>query len=216
MFGVLAEFITRLAENGALDNKAVRLLVKEWQDLAGTATLNPTSELGMQINHFTLKLMLNQRDEKAWEQAVAGAGQVARLAILRSGVKDGFSALVPLFDIGRELLAMELKFGSAENAESFRQRALYAIVKECLALADFAARQDFVTTVGDVITEFYRQWLARPGNPGKKAVKRFCQLLVAYWIRTRARQARNAGISNELAAPALLSDTDKQRLGFLL
>ncbi len=215
MFAILAEFTARRGASGLWPPRELAALVKEWHNLAGTASLRPRSTLAPAISECALRLTLAGADLKQWEASVAGAGQTARMAIQRHGIVEGFALLLPLFEIGRELLALELKFGTPEHAADFRPQALYLIVRESLAVAEFAARQDMVTTVGDILTEFLRCWSgADRANP--RAAKRFLQLLAAHWLRARGRQAKRAGISAELAAPVLLTDADKQRLGFLI
>lgn len=111
-------------------------------------------------------------------------------------------------------MALELKFGRAENADSFRQQALACVVRESLALAAFTARQNMVDTAGDVVSDLYQQWTKVVPPAGVKSVKRFCQLLLVYWLQT-SRQAKKYKVDDVLARPQLLSEADKQRLGFL-
>ena len=213
MYDLLAAYIAAKAEGWPA--AAIAGLAKEWQGLAGTASLRPHSRLAPLVSELVLRLAVSREDGKLWEATLAGAGQTARLAVQRHGLGEGFALILPILEIGRELLALELKFGSRENADSFRQQALYLTVRESLAMAEFAARQDMITTAGDVLAELYRLWLAA-GRANAKAVKRFCQLLAAYWLRTGGRRAPKAGLAEDLTTPALLTDSDKQRLGFLL
>lgn len=215
LYEILAGHVAAQAEDGLWPAADLAGLLKEWQALAGTASLRPGSLLAPRISELTLRLAIGRGDGKLWEASLAGAGQTARLAVQRHGTSGGFALVLPILEIGRELLAMELKFGSRETASSFRQQALYLTVRESLALAEFAARQDMVTTAGDILADFYRAWLAA-GRANPKAAKRFCQLLAAYWLRTGGRRARQAGLADDLAAPVLFTDADKQRLGFLL
>jgi hypothetical protein len=215
MYDVLAAFVARKAGNGLWASAELSSLVREWNNLAGIASLRPRSVLAPAIAEQTLRLAHIYGDGPIWEAAVTGAGQTARLAVERHGLADGFALALPLFELGRELLALELKFGSADNAASFRQQALYLLVRETLALAEYIARRDMVTTAGDILAEIHRLWLgAQRANP--KAAKRYCQLLAAFWLRTRGSHAKRAVISDDLAKPALLTESDKQRLGFLL
>jgi hypothetical protein len=218
-FAILADFTARRGDSGLWAPADLAALVREWHNLAGTASLRPRSALAPTISERALRLALNGGGIKEWEAAVAGAGQTARLALQRHGLAEGFALLLPLLEIGRELLARELKFGTLENAADFRPQALYIIVRETLAIAEFVARQDMVTTVGDILTEILRCWTAAGrAAPGAtpRAAKRYCQLLAAYWLRARGRQAKLSALSPELVLPVLLTDTDKQRLGFLL
>lgn len=215
MFALLTDFVDGLRENGVFSQTAIMALVKEWQGLAGSASLNPQSELAPAISEFSLRLAFSFGDQKHWGEAIAAAGQVGRLSLQRHGIKRGFPMVMPLLECGRTLLTQELRFGSGEDPDSFRQRALYLLVRECMTLAEFTARQDIKLTAGDVIVDFFHEWTSgEQANP--KTAKRFCQLLAAYWLRVRARQAKRVTLSAELAEPPLLSDADKQRLGFLL
>lgn len=215
MYEVLAAFVASQVERGLWPPAELAALIQEWHNLAGIASLRPRSVLAPAIAEQALRLAHVYGDAPGWETAVTGAGQTARLAVQRHGLTEGFVLVLPLLELGRELLALELKFGSADNAGSSRQRALYLLVRESLALAEYVARQDMVTTAGDVLAEFHRLWLGA-GRANPKAAKRFCQLLAAYWLRTRGSHAKRAAISDELTQPALLTETDKQRLGFLL
>ncbi len=214
MFALLQNIALALPAQDALLAADIRLLIKEWQELAGTACLNPHSTLAEGIVSFTLELALARGSKSGWQQAVTGAGQVARLVITRHGIKAALPRILPLLSAGRELLSLELKVGSIENADSFRQQALYLVVRECLSLSEYAARQDLVTTAGDIIADICRYWTEYSIHASPKAIKRFCQLLLAYWMKT-SRQAKKVTISDELARPVLLSESDKQRLGFM-
>lgn len=215
MYEILAAFVFAKAEDGYWPDDVIAGLVKEWNSLAGSASLRPRSQLAPRISELALRLALRTGSGKQWEAALAGAGQTARLSVQRHGLNEGFAIILPILEIGRELLAMELKFGGQENADPFRQQALYLTVREALAMAEFIARQDMVTTAGDILAEIYHLWLAA-GRANAKAVKRFCQLLAAYWLRTGGRRSQKVSLASDLLAPALLTDSDKQRLGFLL
>lgn len=214
MYAVLADFTARRAASGQWLPADLAVLIREWHSLAGFASLKPGNPLASAIAEQALRIAHATVDAKALEASVAGAGQTARLAVQRHGLADGFPLVLPLLELGRELLALELKFGSAANTDSFRRQALYLIVRESLAVAEFAARQDMISTAGDIIAELHRHWLGA-GRANAKAVKRFCQLLAAYWLQTRKGQAKRAAVSDELTNPALLSESDLQRLGIL-
>ncbi len=215
MYDILADFVARRGLGGYWPTPQLAGLVKEWNTLAGTASLRPRSPLAPAIAGLVLRLALAAGEEKLWREAVNGAGQTARMAIQRHGLAEGFALVRPILESGRELLARELKPGSFLDESPFRAQALYIVVRESLAMAEFAARQDMITTVGDILVDFYTCW-TETDSPNRKAVKRFCQLLAACWVRSRSRQSKRAVISDELTLPALLTDADKQRLGYLL
>jgi hypothetical protein len=215
MYEVLADFVTRRGLGGYWPPPQLAALLKEWNTLAGTASLRPHSPLAPAVTGLVLRLALAAGDGKLWREAVHGAGQTARMAILRHGLADGFALVLPILENGRDLLARELMPGSFLNESPFRSQALYIVVRESLALAEFTARQDMITTVGDILVDFNNCW-AKVDGVNRKSAKRFCQLLAACWMRSRSRQSKRAVISDELIMPALLTDADKQRLGYLL
>lgn len=216
LFCIVAELVGGVNQRGVLGQESLVLLTKDWQNLAGTASLRPNSVLAPLISEMALKTAFGFWDLGLWEEAAQSAGQTAKMIIQRHDLKTAFPLVLPILETGRELLSLELKFGNQENAESFRQRALFYTVRVCIGLADYAARQDMISTPGDSITEMYNLWMNTPGRAGSKTAKRFCQLLAAYWVKSGTRQAKRGAVGSELAAPVLLSDEDKQRLWFLL
>jgi len=215
MYDILAALIARKAGDGLWAPADLAVLVREWNSLAGIASLRPGSALAPAIAEQALRIAYKSGDVKNWGEAVTDTAQKARMAIERHGLAGGFALVLPLLEIGRELLALELKFGSADNAGSFRQQALFLVVRENLALAEYIARRDMIATAGDVLAELHRLWLGA-GRANPKAAKRFCQLLAAFWLRTRGSHAKRAVLSDDLTKPVLLTETDKQKLGFLL
>ncbi len=215
MYEILAGFVTRRGLDGYWPPAQLAVLLKEWNTLAGTASLRPHSPLAPAIVELVLRLAFAAYDDKLWREAVNGAGQTARMAVQRHGLADAFGLFRPILENGRELLIRQLMPGSFLDETTFRAQALYIIVRESLALAEYVARQDMITTVGDILVDFNACW-AKADNANRKSAKRFCQLLAACWMRSRSRQARRAEISDELTTPALLTDADLQRLGYLL
>jgi len=215
MYDVLLELISRMMESKLISPDELGDLVKEWQNIAGTASLNPHNLLAARICQFTLQLVLNQSVLRNWEIAINGAGQVVRMSVVKHGINIAFANMLALLVTGRSLLFLELKIGSAENPDTFRQQALYYVVRECLALAEFIARQDMASSAGDIIGAFYCLWLQLDPEAGRKSVKRFCQLLLIYWQQT-SRHAKGYIPDDDLAQPVLFSESEIQRLGFLL
>ncbi|MBP2653669.1 MAG: hypothetical protein H6Q73_1238 [Firmicutes bacterium] len=214
MLAVLTEFVRLLLSSDNLTEDDMNEFIREWYNSAGIASLNPNSDLAAKIIAFTLKAILNRCGLQGLDLAVNGAGQVVRLVISREGIKNSFPYVLPLLDTGRELLARELKFGSGEYDDSFRQRALFSLVRELIAIARYATRQGTSTTVSDVITEYYQCWLVYPEPSSVKAIKRFCQLIIVYWLRVRTRQEKKMDVSGELALPMLLDDREREKLAF--
>lgn len=215
MFQLLADLVSSFAADKNLGGRITPGLIKEWQNLSSTACLNPNGLLAVRIAELCLRLAINKMDMTQWNEAVAGAASVARIAAQRQGIAPALPLILPLFEMGRELLGLELKFGQPEDEDSYRQKALYVVVRECLGLVEFLAKQDVSTTVVDVIAELCKMWINN-GVPSPKSCKRFCQLLLAYWTRTRGRLARKISLSEDgVMAPSLLTDDELGRLGFL-
>jgi hypothetical protein len=201
-------------EGKLISSQQLTVMVKEWQTIASTASLNPYNQLAAKICDFTLQLVLAREELKTWEMAINGAGQIARMAIIQHGTKVAFPIISPFLVIGRKLLFLELKIGSVEVPDEFRQQALNAVIRECLALAEFTARQDLVSAAGDVLGDYYRQWTDIAPQAGQKSAKQFCQLLVLCWQKT-TRQASRWLADDELCQPPLLREQDLKKISFL-
>jgi len=212
MFDTLSQLSFQFAEN-ILDNSSIEALISEWENLAGTACLNPQSELAPRIVEFILNLAETSYHNGLWRKTINAAGQIAKLAIDKHGLQTAFPILYPLLDTGRRLLLAELR--STTYCNELRQKNLFLILRECIMLATIVARRDMTSTTGEIIAQLYLCWANYPdmrGNP--KSVKKFCQLLLLYWLKTRQRQARR-GLPDhcELVKPMLISDAEKERFG---
>lgn len=215
IFDVFSELIVQLCEAGVWSEEAINLLLPEWTNLAGLACLDPNSVLAVKIIEIMPCLIDKGQNIRQWTLVVNNTGQVAKLAISHHGLKDAFPVVVPLLEMGRRYFMAELKFG--EYADGFRRQVLFKILKECLMLITFVARQDMTVTPGDVVADIFQLWLIHPpaaANP--KSIKKFCQLLLIFWTRTRRRQAKRYIPANrELIEPELISEDEKKRLEFL-
>ena len=214
MFEVLLDFTFGILSKDGVTDEALRGLIKEWQNLAGTACLNPNNQMAEKIIGFTVAAAMQRENLKILEMTLNGAGQIIRLAVNRQGLEGAFRIIVPLLSTGRDLLNMEMRIGSIENAAMFRPQALFYIVRETVAIAEFAARGDMVSTAGDIISQMSAFWPKLIANSNHKAGKRFCQLLLAYWLKI-GKMAKKAAVDRELTTPLLLSDVDKQKFSFL-
>lgn len=128
-----------------------------------------------------------------------------------------FPLLYPLFDECRKLLAAQVRFPVESADGQFRQHAIYHVVKEAIAIAEFAARTRITDTTFDVLEEIYRFWRDdRELNYKIKSAKKFFQLIILYWHKKFGRNARRQlPASSELMEPLLLNQTDIDRLSFM-
>ncbi|MBP2650623.1 MAG: hypothetical protein H6Q74_1448 [Firmicutes bacterium] len=213
MFPVLTDFVVNVLNLEKLTQIELTTFVKDWYNVAGTACFTPNSDLAARIIAFTFKMTLSRWESRGMELTVKGACQVARIVILEKGIKEAFPYIWPLLDTGRNLLAQELKLVSAGAEGSYRRHALFAIVRELVVLMRFAARKDMLLTFGEVISQIYQCWLGSFSSGSAKSIKRFCQLLVAYWLRIRTGQEKKTMVSNEFI---MKNDQDCQKLLVLI
>lgn len=214
----LQETWRQLLTQNLLTPQESRCLLRESQEIAGAACLNPYSPLAGMILASTLRQTLAQRDLALFLLSVDGASQVAQLALSRHGLQQGFSVIFPLLEIGRKLLTFELKLGTVDRLDDFGQRALAVLFKEYLTLVELAACQDISCIAGEIIADIAQCWQAYPDAVGgKKSIRKFCQLLFMYWVKVRRRQVKQAGnLRSEFAEQDLFVQSEHETLQFLL
>ncbi|MEG6584610.1 hypothetical protein [Dendrosporobacter sp. 1207_IL3150] len=213
MFSIFVQSTLEFYERGTINNKIFAIIVNEWQNLAGTAVLNPRSSMAAEILDFLLLASERRFDERCWLLAISAAAKTARLAISQHELEDGFKIAYPLLDMGRRLLGTELRL--MDNTNDMRQKALFLIVRESVMLASLQARKDMTSSTGEIIAQLYNCWARYPNMRGnQKSVKKYCQFILLYWMKNRKRQARR-GIpeKNELTEPSLLTELEKERFG---
>jgi hypothetical protein len=213
-FSIVEELTVQLVETKVLSDEALALLFVEWTNLAGTACLNPNTSIASLTLSLMLQLAAKRHKQEVWALATKSTGQVAKLASAHHGNLTGvFQVIYPLLEAGRKLLIIEIRFG--EYTDELNRQALFMVLEECLAIVTFLARQDMTTTTGEVISDIYKHWSNSPclrGNP--KSVKKFCQLLLLFWVKIRRRQAkRGMPINQDLTEPMLIVEKDRLRLG---
>lgn len=200
MFELVTEYINQLAEKKYLSEQALAGIIGECAHLASMDSLNPFSKLSGQISMFSLELAVELRNIAIWRQSLNGVMQAARGAVNQRSLTESFTVIYPLFEIGRRLLSAELTAASTQDV--FRQEALFILIRECMQLIDFVARQNFTTTIADIIEQIYQEWIKLEPNTGlHKSIKRFCQLLFQYCTRIKRRQknmiTEDDGFNNE-------------------
>lgn len=215
LFVSLLSLCSWYVEDKAVAKPALLVFIAEWQALAGTAALNPRSDMAARIIDFLFSLAEKRYDEQLWLPVISAAAQTARLAVSQHGLETGFFAMFPLLDTGRRLLAAELKF--RHTTDGLRQKVLFVIIKESVMLAALIARKDMTSSTGEIIARLYDCWTDYPearGNP--KSIKKFCQILLLYWLKTRQRKSRRElPDSFDFAVPALITKAERERLGLI-
>lgn len=214
MFDIVLQFCWQYMDKDHVSNQICELLVYEWQNLSGMAALNPNSQMAAEMIEFLFSLAEKRSNEQLWTLIIAIAAKTARLAFAQHGINVGFVTMYPLLDHGRRLLAAELKFHQISN-DGLRQKVLFLIIRECVTLAALIARKDMTSSTGEVLAQLYQKWVSYPEMRGTlKSVKKFCQILILYWMKNRQRQSRRSLSGHcDIVEPSLLSDSEKERLG---
>lgn len=218
LFEILTKYIYQLVQKELLTHTAITNIISECNYLAGIESLNPYSQLIGAISMTNLDLAMQVRSDCIWRQAVDGAGQAAKLAIAQRTLLESFAVIYPLFEMGRRLLTAELNAGPLKD--SFRQQALYVLLRECLQLIEFVARQNFTVSTADIIDQIYRDWIKRQENIGhNKSIKKFCQFLYLYCTKIKRRQRRTTPDEADFNIGEVITVNDREqlkRLGYLL
>ena len=218
IFELITGYSDQLAEKELLSEQALAGIIVECAHLSSMDSLNPFSTLSGQTAMFSMELALKIRNIAIWRQSVGGVLQAARGAVNQRSLVECFTVIYPLFEMGRRLLAAELT--ASPRQDTFRQEALFILIRECLQLVDFVARQNFTTTIADIIEQIYQEWIKYEPNAGlHKSIKRFCQLLFQYCTRIKRRQ-KNSMITDEdgFNAENVISIKDREhleKLGYL-
>lgn len=218
MYNILLEFIWRMFDADCLKKHNVTLFLTEWGSIAGTAALNPYSPLPGFIIQEMLLLAAKYQKNDILQTAVRKVGYVVRLSITQHGIKTAFGLLYYLLDMGRKTFVAELKFG--EHSDGYRKEALLQILQEIIALLTYAAKQDMIYTTGDMIAEIYKYWVDFLKNNdnvfvNEKSVRKFCQLLLMFWLRTKRHPEKNMPAEAAFTQPMLISEKERRQLGFV-
>ena len=210
LFTIMANSTYSLIEANVFTDEGIGLIVDEWGNVAASACLNPMTPLAGLIIEFLFQVA--NKNNQHWIKVVAVAGRVAKLAIYRHGLIAAFMVIYPMLELGRRLLWSELKF--IEYNDEFHNKLLFRVVRECLILLTYAARQNLLGSTGETIVELYKHWAARSeiaNNP--KSIKKYCQFLLLFWLKNKRQSKRYMPCDSELIEPILFSDIEKQKLG---
>ena len=212
LFTILTDGMVRLVEVRVLSGSVLEEIVDEWGNIAASACLNPTSPMSSLIMEFLFKLAHKENTYKLWKKLMEIAGRVAKLAVSRHGVKTAFMVVYPLLEFGRNLLWAELKF--IEYVDELRHRLLFEVVRECLIILSYAARQNLLGSTGETISEMYKGWIRQPNIAiNHKSIKKYCQFLLLFWLKNKRQAKKYMPSDNELTEPLLFSNSEKLKLG---
>jgi hypothetical protein len=213
LFDYWKETVENLVTEGILENGEIGLLIDECANAAGAAALNPHSNLPVEYITFILDFAAKHCDAKTWTHAVHVTRRIGSLALSRDDISSAFKVVYPLLETGRKLMITELRLW--EYSDGKRRKQLYDLLAECILLVELKSRQDMTSSSAEIITEFYRQWIARLQTVGnQKSIKKFCQFFFLYWQKIKKRQAkRSLPLHDDIIQPMLVSEKDRKRLG---
>ncbi|KYZ76991.1 hypothetical protein AXX12_02280 [Anaerosporomusa subterranea] len=214
---LLLDCAQELVDRKVIDKSIISGILSEWRDLAGIASLNPHSQMAAIIIKDMVKLAEKTQDAALWGSMVSAVMKTVRVVIDQYGTGYAFLLLYPLLDASRKMLGAQIRFPAETAVSDFRQHALFSVVKEFLAVAEFVARSRIAGTTYDVVEEFYHFWRDdQELNYKIKSAKKFFQLLILFWQKHMARQAsKQMSPQPELLEPPVLTATDLERLGFM-
>lgn len=214
MFLLVLQLCLHYIDKNELSDNIYDLIVLEWQNLAGTAALNPRSRMASETIDFLLTIAEKRVNEAFWTLVISAAAKTGRLAVSQhDDIETSFTTLYPLLDAGRRMLSAELKFHKC--SDGLRQKVLFLIARECVMIASLIARKDMTSSTGEVFGKLYYCWINDPQVRGsQKSIKKFCQFLILYWMKYRHRQSRRGMLEHsDITEPSLLTDAEKERLG---
>ena len=211
-FQLTVELTLSFIESGFFDETDLKDLIVEVGNLARSACLNPKNFAARELVHMLVVIAMKEKKQEIWSLVIAVCGKVGNLALVRHGVQTAFPTCCPLLEAGRKLLWAELKFIS--YTDEVRRYALWKIIKECIAMASLAAKQDMTATAGEIIADFYKCWgQLEPDSVQSKSAKRFCQLILFFWLKNKRHSSRYLPDDETLVKPILFSDIEKNHLG---
>lgn len=188
-----------------------------WRVAATISSLNPFHSMASDWVEQLLLLLIRSESGFAWRPVVRVIGEVSRVAVSKHDFSQAFPVFRPLLDIARVNLADEIKLGNGPDPESSRQENLRLFCGETLRIAEIAARNDVTAVAGDRIEEMFQAWIVDPDYEAQfRSIQRFCQLMLIYWTVHRRKSSRKWAPREPQLTEPVLSETDRQKLSFLL
>ncbi|MBP2628102.1 MAG: hypothetical protein H6Q68_2813 [Firmicutes bacterium] len=212
LFSIITDSTFSLIEAEALTDVGIELIIDEWGNVAASACLNPNSRAAGLIIEFIFQVANRQKFNKQWIKVLALTGRVAKLAVYRHGIIAAFMVMYPILELGRKLLWAELRY--VEYTDDFHHELLFRVVRECLIILTYAARQNIFGSTGETIVEIFKCWMAHPEIIiNEKSVKKYCQLLLLFWLKNKKQAKKYMPRDAEFMEPMLFSNFERQRLG---
>ncbi len=210
LFEMIEEFVNILVTSKVLESK-LELLYEEWGNLAASACLNPNNLLAGKILSFLFALAALEQDHRKWAKVITIGGRVIKLAVSRHGIVGAFMVFHPMLEVGRNLLWSELRF--VQCIDENKENMLFSVVRESLIIISFAAKQDLVGSSGQTIVDVFKCWGEHPDIAGnhKKSIKKYCQLLLLFWLKDKRQVKKNLPHNNDLTEPILFTDSERER-----
>jgi hypothetical protein len=210
LFEMVEESADSLIEFKVLEEENMELLFEELGNLAASACLNPSSILAGRIISFLFTVVSREKENRHWTKVVTIAGRVTKLAVSRHGIMTAFMVFYPMLEMGRTLLWSELRF--VQCIDEKKQEMLFSVVKESLIIISFASKQELIGSPGQTIVEIFKCWVEKPAMfVHHKSIKKYCQLLLFFWLKDKRQVKKYLPQNNELTEPILFSDSERIR-----
>jgi len=212
LFSIIADSAFSLIEAKILTDAGVELILDEWANIAASACLDPNSNIARLIIEFQLTVVNRQKNKKQWIRVIPLIGRVIKLAVYRHGVIAAFMVFYPMLELGRKLLWTELRSG--QYIDGFHQELLFRVIRECLIILTYAARQNIFGSTGETISDVFKCWISHPEVIiNEKSIKKYCQLLFLFWLKNKKQTKKHMPCDAEFMEPMLFSNMERQRLG---
>ncbi len=214
MYTAWLEINDAVLASGLVNSQELLDFLNGWCQIFGQAGLNPFSQLGPAMLNNVISISLATEDIALIKPILQKLGQNLCCIIGVHDLKSSFAVLFPLFEWGRNIFQNELRFPG--NGDGIRQKYLFLIIRQIMMIIEQIARKNVMSTSGDIIIQLYRLWSVYPTLPcNSMRVKKFCQFLMLYWLRTSHR-VKEISSYEEITKPQLFSLQEMDNLRGLI
>lgn len=200
--------------SGLVNSPELIIFFNGWCQIFGQAGLNPYSKLGPAMLNNAIANVLATEDIVLIKQVLHKFGQNLCCIVGVHDLQNSFAVLFPLLERGRTIFQGELKYPGDDDG--VRRKSLFMLIRQIMMIIEQISRKDIMSTPGDVIVQLYRQWSKYPSLPcNSMRVKKFCQFLMLYWLRTNHR-VKEYSSYEEITKPEMISIQEINNLGYLI
>lgn len=203
LFGIWEEAVRANRRSDGWQEVCISVLLTECCQQACAAVLRPHSTLAVRMLRFLLHTAEKSTRHAVWQQGLAAAGEIAKLAVSRHSLVDAYPVIKPLLETGRKLLLWETRFPG--HLDGWQRRRLEEVTGQLGFIAAHAAKQDLYATSGEILVQILLLWQPTGESPSiRKSRAEFARLAVHCWQQAHPRQAKKAqAVTAFLAACSL-------------